>query len=449
MLQPVLQGRKDGGEESREVEPRSTSWTADRSFPAYLPENLDLQAATRPEWSAYAAWVVSSVVFRKFIDRDADEMTFVPLASKYIDEHVPAKVRRPLLDDLLAAGVLECDETFFFSRSSDYVPGKCLCFRLGPNYRGSKVTSRPITHPELLRKVAAAKMKERKKIVDPIHLALREWHDRVEVTAEAPRDEHPLLDTMIRGERRFTVCRQGRVHTNVANLPAQYRQFLRLAGRELDSVDISTSQPLLLAVLLTSKGLRRRKSQGKGEKKRGEDRSAIFSHYSNPSVSVFLQDCLGGCVYDRIAAETGYSRDEVKPLFLAVIYGHPEHMDTKVGRAIRALYPGVFAAIVEMNYQIGHGGLPRLMQRLESGVMIGRVAGRLVREDPAMPILTVHDSILVPTEYVESVRRVIEEEWLDEFGVVPRTKQSAFTAPQEPRVRPRRRGARPLVAMAA
>jgi len=81
------------------------------------------------------------------------------------------------------------------------------------------------------------------------------------------------------------------------------------------------------------------------------------------------------------------------------------------------------------------------MQKLESQVMIGRVAARLIRERPEMPLLTVHDSILVPAEHVDYVRQVIEEEWLDEFGVVPRTKRSTFTAPQEARKkRPKRRG---------
>jgi hypothetical protein len=73
------------------------------------------------------------------------------------------------------------------------------------------------------------------------------------------------------------------------------------------------------------------------------------------------------------------------------------------------------------------------MQRMESAIMIGRVAARLIREHPGMPLLTVHDCMVVPPEYEEAARRIISEEWMDEFGVEPRVKTSAFTAPQQPR----------------
>lgn len=396
-----------------------------RPFLAHLPVTLDLAAVTRPEWAAYAAWVVSTVVFRRFVEK-VDETDFVPLATEFIEKNIPAKVRRALLDDLLGHGVLECDNVYYFGPSAGGRRGKCLCYRVGAAYRGVRIGARPITHQWLLRKLSLALAEERAALTDPTHLALRTWHDRVEVTADAPYGENVLLDRLIEGERRFTACEQGRCHTNVANLPAQYRQFIKLAGRELVSVDISTSQPLILAVLLTGRGNNKWKETE-------EAHHVLFRLQSDSSLNVFLGDCLNGTVYDVIAARTGLSRDDVKPMFLAVIYGHPRDMHTRVGEAIRAAYPAVFEAVAEMNYRLGHGGLPRLMQKMESQVMIGRVAARLVRACPEMPLLTVHDSILVPAEHVDYVRQVIEEEWFAEFEVVPRMKTSTFTAPQEPR----------------
>ena len=138
-------------------------------------------------------------------------------------------------------------------------------------------------------------------------------------------------------------------------------------------------------------------------------------------------------MYDKIAAVTGYTRNEVKPLFLAVIYGDPQNMHTKVGEAICELSPAVFDAVIDRAYTLGHGGLPRLMQRIESDIMILKVAARLMREDPRMPLLTVHDSIVVPPDHVVLAQRVIAEEWHLEFGLMPRTKVTMFTTPQEAR----------------
>lgn len=403
--------------------------TGRKPFRAWLPETLDLlavmTAAGRPDWYAYAAWMVSQVTLRQYIE-DVDEDTFVPLAADFTDRIVPSRIRRRLLDILLDNGALECDGQFSFGTRAvfKYGSGKAFCYRLGDEYYESPVRTRVIAHAELERKMDIERKRDRDALTDPVHIALEKWHRRVEVLPHAPADEHHTLSALIDGERRFKPCDQGRLHTNIANLPAQYRQFIRLEGRELKAVDIATSQPLLLGVLLS----RRESNPG-----------VLCCPSSDESLRVFLDDCLQGVVYDRVCDLTGYSRDDVKGLFLAVIYGHPDHMGTKVGAAVEKLYPAVFRAVVDLNSELGHGGLPRLLQRLESQVMIQQAAGRLLREKPSMPVLTVHDSVLVPEEFVPLVEQVIREEWSKEFGIVPNLKVSDWTAPQPARVRKKRR----------
>src|SRR5262245_27884723 len=112
--------------------------TSPRVFIAHLPETFD-PSVTKPAWEAYACWVVSAVVFRRYVDQDADENTFVPLHHKYVEGHIPKKVRKPLLDDLVKGGVLECDGTFYFGQKDGRKngrhlpgpPGKSYCYRLG------------------------------------------------------------------------------------------------------------------------------------------------------------------------------------------------------------------------------------------------------------------------------------------------------------------------------
>lgn len=206
---------------------------ARRDLLAHLPATLDLSAVVRPAWVEYAAWVVSAIVIRRFIDRDSDEETFVPLASTYLGKYLPRNICRPLLDALLGAGVLETDGTYYFRPYNPGGRGKSRCYRLGPAYRGQPVVAVRLSHPELLRKAQKAYAQERAEVVDSVHLSLRAWHDRVEVVPDAPYGLHPLLDVLIDGERRFSVCAQGRVHTNIANLPAHFRHYIRLCGHEL------------------------------------------------------------------------------------------------------------------------------------------------------------------------------------------------------------------------
>ena len=440
---------QSGGEQSDAGMVSPTS-TPTRSPSVHLPLGLTLKGITRPSWEAYGEWVVGQVVYQRFLDRHADATTFVPLSCQFTHRYIPKNVRRTLLENLIAHGVLECKRTYHFDPRG-ITPGECMRYRLGDSFRQMKIGARPITHRELLRKIMIARAAERDEITHPVHIGLRKWHDQVVVVPGAPTGEvgHPLLDRMIEGERRFTVCKQGRVHTNIANLPGSCRQYIRLDGQELASVDISTSQPLILGLYLTGRtgsfrsrershpspeSARSHPGRRMARQSRSEEGTIpSLSTSSDHSLNVYLQDCLGGEVYDKIAAVTGYTRNEVKPLFLAVIYGDPQNMHTKVGEAICELYPAVFDAVIDLAYTLGHGGLPRLMQRIESDIMILGVAARLMSEEPHMPLLTVHDSIVVPPVYVVLAQRAIAEQWQAEFGLKPRTKVTMFTASQEPR----------------
>ena len=61
--------------------------------------------------------------------------------------------------------------------------------------------------------------------------------------------------------------------------------------------------------------------------------------------------------------------------------------------------------------------------------MITRVCGRLLRECPWAPILTLHDSILTTDEYVAIVERVILEEWMDVYKVERRPEGDRLGRP--------------------
>ena len=235
-----------GGEQS-EAGMTSPTSTPSRSPSVHLPLGLNLKGITRPSWEAYGEWVVGQVVYQRFLDRHADAATFVPLSCQFTHRYLPKHVRRPLLEDLIVHAVLECNPTYYFDPRG-IIPGECMRYRLGECFRYMKIGARPITHRELLRKILIVRSAERNEITNPVHIGLRRWHDQVVVVPGAPTGEvgHPLLDRMIEGERRFTVCKQGRVHTNIANLPGWCRQYIRLDSQELASVDISTSQPLAL-----------------------------------------------------------------------------------------------------------------------------------------------------------------------------------------------------------
>jgi hypothetical protein len=146
----------------------------------------------------------------------------------------------------------------------------------------------------------------------------------------------------------------------------------------------------------------------------------------------YIELCLGGGVYEavlgavrRADADCRYDRDAVKQKLFAVLYGNPRDSDTRVGSAFKGLFPGVWRAVAAINAR-SDGALARWMQTVESYLVIWRACGRLMREYPGVPLLTIHDCLVTDEAHLDAFERVLLEEFRSVFGVVPKVKRKAF-----------------------
>ena len=167
-----------------------------------------------------------------------------------------------------------------------------------------------------------------------------------------------------------------------------------------------------------------------------------------PDAQQYFADTQGGVVYDALMIEVGVPPDDrdkfKKQIFKRIFYGAKglkrkryrgkfkgwrgtlaewkaykgepltrrqkgkRRREYKVVKAFAAKYPTAYALIQsqkERNYRL----FSRRMQRMESDLMIEGVCGRLMREYPHIPILTIHDAILTTPSHVETVSRIIRE----------------------------------------
>lgn len=155
---------------------------------------------------------------------------------------------------------------------------------------------------------------------------------------------------------------------------------------------------------------------------------------------------MDGTVYEHLMAEHNAavtaageqhkaitSRKKFKPLFFQqVIYGDNRvayARDTDIALLFKAMYPSVWRFITE--WKLWRGGtedqdesfkrLAIRMQQRESRFVIGRVCTRLTEHHPEIPLLTIHDSILTTPDHVETVFRVMTEEFA-RLGVRPKLR---------------------------
>jgi hypothetical protein len=70
--------------------------------------------------------------------------------------------------------------------------------------------------------------------------------------------------------------------------------------------------------------------------------------------------------------------------------------------------------------------LPRLLQSIESYLMINVIAKRISIEYPDAPIFTIHDSISTTAEYVDIVEAIMTEELTKAIGHTPKLEPEVW-----------------------
>jgi hypothetical protein len=413
---------------------------------AYVPEGLDFDFMTA-KWQDRARWLVGRVYLEHHLRSEAHRDDFVPLWSQALKEVMSARYYRPIINAAVGARVLEEDSSYWATGGGR--AGYSKSFRVGPLWRYRPFRSVWLTDPTVVRKVRARKERDERAVTAPVHQHLLTNLRRLELADGFPTVSLPLA-TIAHQEWRFTVCQQGRAHTNLTSLRTDLRQYLRVGGRTLWQLDIRNSQPFFMALALRDAARLERDEDFLHYKAHLQNINHTLhpssSHQSPSSPYVVTGDCLNnahqrditeyldlcrtGLLYERLMDEVGLprtqeNRDYVKRKFFAVCYGDVRDGNTRVGRAFQTAFPACWTAVCRLKAG-ERGGLARWMQTVESWTVLWRVGRRIMERYPNAPLLTVHDSVVTTEGYVEPFRALLEAGFNETFGVCPQFKTGPF-----------------------
>lgn len=188
----------------------------------------------------------------------------------------------------------------------------------------------------------------------------------------------------------------GRMHTNFTILRSFIRKnCLLIDGGETCEIDISNSQPLFLTKLIHD-------SQTNWVK---EDEFLIFKELTkNGTYYQYLMDTLN--IKDR---------KEVKTLTYKVLFGKNAGR-SKADKLFKSVFPTIHKFIIlykkeHNDYKI----LSHHLQKMESNLIFNKIIRKIISNYPKVRIITVHDSIVIPRIYKESVNAIFQTELLSEF----------------------------------
>ena len=96
----------------------------------------------------------------------------------------------------------------------------------------------------------------------------------------------------------------------------------------------------------------------------------------------------------------------------------PEECPPFASEKAKELWPKIYAAIRSLKAECGYKIVAKILQRMESTIMIDGVCSRIVAELPTVRFLTIHDAALAVAHAADTVQQIMSEEF-ERRGVTP------------------------------
>lgn len=132
--------------------------------------------------------------------------------------------------------------------------------------------------------------------------------------------------------------------------------------------------------------------------------------------------------FDSQIADLFSSRAKAKQSFLQMMYCNPLEKRSPA-KKVFALFFELFpkeAAIMMLLKNNYYKNLPKILQRIESTMILQKVTQRVRKIDRNIPLFTIHDSILTTEENEAILKSAIDHIYKYHFGLVPEVKQIVY-----------------------
>lgn len=236
---------------------------------------------------------------------------------------------------------------------------------------------------------------------------------------------------------RFLVDDHGqRLHTTLTATKKELRPFFSLDGQRLASLDLRSAQLLMLCRALQA-GFWEEENP-KGERLLFVDdlfprlRSAssallsimlpeIHQTLATTDIQQFIKDVVQKDFYDHLrevmeddpSVSRVPTREAVKKQVCIFLYESGDTRSSRnnhVHRTLRTLYPSLTKLLGLLDKLLGDKGVSKLLQRMESELMLNRICGGIYHLDRTIPLLTIHDCLITTESNVDTVAALMKKE---------------------------------------
>lgn len=249
------------------------------------------------------------------------------------------------------------------------------------------------------------------------------------------------IEKIAAGALQFNIDDFGnRFHSTLTNLKSELRNALTYNGLQLCSIDIKNSQPYISTILFdncfweltTQPDVLTHNSIG-------ITLTNIFNQYSTDyfimlckrakssqesDLHKYREIVQKGTFYEYMAAHANMeaaNRKKLKAAMFQVLFTGNSFINQKEAapkRVFKELFPDVYE-LFNLLKRKEKANMPKLLQRIESYVILLVVTKRIAIDKPDLPIFTIHDSIVTVDGYEDYVKGIMEQEMEKIFGFPP------------------------------
>jgi hypothetical protein len=239
-----------------------------------------------------------------------------------------------------------------------------------------------------------------------------------------------------------------RLHTLLTKIKKELRPYIYYENVQLANIDIRCSQPTLSLCLLEpsfySKELKQERVNINSIAPQLKEILPIQSiaDYVNNNQSKFdeyrrivLNDLYVGMgeVLKSNSVDFPTDRNSMKDMMFMVLYSSNKFLGGNQGlpkRIFKKLFPEVYE-VFKMYKSAGHENLPILLQKIESKLVLDKVAKTISKAEPGMPLYTIHDSLVVDSNKMDFCKEIFKKESLNYLGFEPKLHFDLWGDPKE------------------
>jgi hypothetical protein len=200
----------------------------------------------------------------------------------------------------------------------------------------------------------------------------------------------------------------GRFHTNLTNITTPLRQFLSIDGQELWGTDLTSSQPVFMAIIMRN-----------------------IATVDKVELEKFTEVVCSGLFYEYIAEKAGLDLDLndykirkefKKKVFSGALFDRNRKDYSKWEKIFSESFPTILKAAREIKKK-DHNRFAIMLQKEEAKFFFKCIEKcDDILGKGKVPMLSIHDSIVSHKEHIDIIQQVLEQEFTKQFGLSPKLK---------------------------